>query len=101
VEGSVAELAQYYGNERPPVVELPLNRVASAESSIKLEQIVSQWKKSAPEDVWPNWCLPADRNPQNPGLAMALALLPGTFIYQPEAELQTIPTSGEKFNLLP
>lgn len=97
MDGSVDELAKYYGTQRPPLIELPLNRIAKPESAAALEELLTQWKAKVPVDVWPNWFLSADRSKENSALAMALALLPGTFIYEPGAELQSPNASGDYF----
>jgi hypothetical protein len=95
VDGSVQEIAKYYGTVRPPLIELPLQKIAKPDSAASFEQMVTLYKNSTPEDIWPNWYLSADEGKDNSAVAMALALLPGTFIYEPGTELQSPNASGE------
>ncbi|XP_065347994.1 amino acid transporter heavy chain SLC3A1 [Cloeon dipterum] len=92
VDGTAEEVTKYYGAERPPVVELPLNRLAKPDVSTaeSLRLSVMKYYTSAGEN-WPNWFLPQEV--ANPGLVTALALLPGTFIYQPKSDLHNLNSS--------
>jgi hypothetical protein len=95
VDGSVQEIAKYYGTVRPPLIELPLQKIAKPSSAASFEQLLALHKNNTPADIWPNWYLSADEGKDSSALAMALALLPGTFIYEPGTELQTPNASGD------
>jgi hypothetical protein len=94
IDGSVQEIAKYYGTVRPPLIELPLQKIAKPSSAASFEQLLALHKNNTPVDIWPNWYLSADEGKDSSALAMALALLPGTFIYEPGTELQTPNASG-------
>ncbi|XP_059484041.1 neutral and basic amino acid transport protein rBAT [Neocloeon triangulifer] len=83
VDGPPQELAKFYGDVKPPVVELPLNRLAAPvfQTAESFRSAISQLINSS-SGYWPNWLLTSDS--ANPGLAATLALLPGSFIYQPD-----------------
>jgi len=95
VDGSVQEIAKYYGTVRPPLIELPLQKIAKPSSAASFEQLLALHKNNTPADIWPNWYLSADEGKDSSALAMALALPPGPFNHRPSPKLQTPNASGE------
>jgi hypothetical protein len=94
IDGSFQEVAKYYGDELPPIIELPLQKIAKPESAATFEQLLALHKNHTPTNIWPNWYIAANESTENSALAMALALLPGTFIYEPGTELLLPNSSG-------